>query len=202
MIVRNQVTYDIPFYSQQVSEQTYQQDGFRSFEEALSWEKRGCGIASVRMVIDGFQNKKGLSHCERQGAMIHKGLEKNAYKENIGWIHQGLCNIAADYGVKGEAFRGQDVETLQRRIESGNPCIASVTPRFVGGQPIDSEGREVWGTGGHLIVVLGTLVEDGILKAFIVNHPSCFDFCNWENMIVDIERFKASFSGNFMSFCV
>ena len=198
MLIRNQVNIDIPFYSQQVSQKTYRQDGFDSFDEALSWEKRGCGIASVRMIIDGFQNEIGQKHCGSHGEMIHVGLKLNAYKENIGWIHQGLCNLAANFDIQGQAFRGKTVLDLQQEIEKGNPCIASVTPRFAGGQ-MNEEG-EVYKTGGHLIVVMGTVTEGEELKAFIVNHPSCFENCNWEKFEVDVDRFAASFSGNFITF--
>lgn len=49
------VPYPIPFYTQGVDFTDDSLQGFNSIQEAEHWQDRGCGIASVRMVIDGFQ---------------------------------------------------------------------------------------------------------------------------------------------------
>lgn len=120
---------DLPFYTQRMTAENWQEEGFSSLAEAESWSGRGCGIASLRMVLEGF----GCT-CGRQGNMISKGLATGAYKEGVGWIHGKLAEMAGNYGVFGEAKRGKTLTDLQKDLENGFVCIASVTPYFRFGQ--------------------------------------------------------------------
>ena len=45
---------DFPFYTQRMTQETWKEEGFSSFSEADSWTFRSCGIASVRMILDGI----------------------------------------------------------------------------------------------------------------------------------------------------
>lgn len=45
------VSYPIPFYTQKVDFNDVNLQGFRSKEDAEYWQERGCGIASVKMII-------------------------------------------------------------------------------------------------------------------------------------------------------
>jgi len=194
-----EIPFSIPFYTQRVTEESWETDGFLSFQEGLSWEMRGCGIASLRMVVDGFLRQQGKSCCEGQGTMIHKGIIQEAYKPGVGWIHQGLANMAADYGLVGITHRGKGALDIMSGILEGVPCIISVSPRFAGGKP-DDEGN-IFQKGGHLVVAYGCKFdEEGKLIAFLVHHPSGFLEYNWEAHWVSIEEFEASFSGNYIAF--
>jgi len=191
------VSYPIPFYTQQVDFNDVNLQGFKSKEDAEHWQKRGCGIASVKMIIDGFQRHRGLKLSELYGKLIYKGLEIGGHCER-GWIHKGLVELAKEYNILGQTFRLSNVSDIQLEIEKNRPCIASVSVGFNGGR-INSKG-EVIQKGGHLIVVTGVVREKGELKGFIVNHPSSYSGFNWENHFVSVEDFKKSFSGAFMSF--
>lgn len=194
-----EIPFAIPFYTQRVTEETWKTDGFLDFEEGLGWEKRGCGIASLRMVIDGFLQQENKLVCEGQGTMIHKGLAKEAYKPGVGWIHQGLADMAAEYGLMGIAHRGKSALDVVSAIMEGMPCIISVSPRFAGGKP-DDDGN-IYKKGGHLVVAYGCeLDEMGEPVAFLVHHPSCFLEYNWEAHWANIEEFETSFSGNYIVF--
>ena len=189
--------FPIPFYTQRVTKESWEIDGFLDFQEGLSWEMRGCGIASLRMVIDGFLQQEGKPSCERQGPMIYKGLSQEAYKPGVGWIHQGLADMAAGYGLVGVAHRGKNALDIVAEIMEGMPCIISVSPRFDGGKP-DKEGN-ICPKGGHLVVAYGCELDDGGRPvAFLVHHPSCFLEYNWAAHWVSIEDFEASFSGNYI----
>lgn len=48
------VPYPIPFYTQIVDFTDQSLQGFKNEEEAKYWQDRGCGIASIKMIIDGF----------------------------------------------------------------------------------------------------------------------------------------------------
>lgn len=192
------VPLEIPFYNQYVSEETYAREGYAAAEEGLYWSCRSCGIASVRMVIDGIRAHRSLPACPLQGEMVRRGQELGGYKPGVGWIHQSLAALAAEYGVRGECRRGGTPGDVRREIEAGNPCIVSVSPRFAGGF-LREDGTCV-PRGGHLVVALGVWTENGMLTGFQVHHPSCFEGYWWPDCRVDAERFSASFSGNYLVF--
>lgn len=73
---------DFPFYTQRMTQETWKEEGFSSFSEADSWTFRSCGIASLRMILEGLGKQ-----VERHGTMIVKGVAAGAYKEGVGWIH-------------------------------------------------------------------------------------------------------------------
>jgi hypothetical protein len=194
-----EIPFSIPFYTQRVTEESWETDGFLDLEEGLSWEMRGCGIASLRMVVDGFLQQEGKPSCEKQGAMIHKGLQQEAYKPGVGWIHQGLAKMAEEYGLLGIAHRDKNAQDVVAEISAQKPCIISVTPRFAGGKP--DENGNLYSKGGHLVVAYGCEIDDkGNPVAFLVHHPSCFLDCNWPAHRASIEEFEASFSGNYIVF--
>ena len=136
----------LPFYTQRMTAENWQAEGFPSLAEAESWSGRGCGIASLRMVLEGFG-----CVCGGQGEMISKGLAAGAYKEGVGWIHGKLAEMAGDYGIFGEAKRGKTLADLQRDLEKGFVCIVSVTPYFRFGQ--QKPDGSFYGKGGHLVPV-------------------------------------------------
>ena len=183
---------DFPFYTQRMTQETWEEEGFSSFPEADSWTFRSCGIASLRMILEGFGKQ-----VERHGIMIAKGVAAGAYKEGVGWIHWGLAKLAADYGIYGEALREKTAEDLKRELDAGHPCMVSVASFFQGGKP-KPDGSGVYGKSGHLVPVLGYETEDGRLTAFLVHHPSAFLEQNKPNWWVPIEDFSASFGGNFI----
>lgn len=193
------VSYHIPFYTQQVDFNDVNLQGFLSKEDAEHWQGRGCGIAAVKMIIDGFQRHRGLEPSEQYGKLVYKGLEMGAHCER-GWIHKGLVEIAKEYNILGQTFRYSYVSDIQSQIENDRPCIASVSVGFNGGKT-NSRG-EVIQKGGHLIVVIGVVKENGKLQGFIVNHPSSYSGLNLENHFVSVEDFNRSFSGAFMSFWI
>lgn len=60
---------DFPFYTQRMTQETWEGGGFSSFHEADSWTFRSCGIASLRMILEGLGKQ-----VERHGTMIAKGV--------------------------------------------------------------------------------------------------------------------------------
>lgn len=190
----------IPYYTQRVTAENFAAEGYPTLEEGLRWTDRTCGVSSVRMVVDGVRSARGLPNGPCQAEMLRRGLEIGGYKEGVGWIHQSLAALAKAWGVEGESLRGQTLETLTAALAAGRPCIASVTPRFAGGE-LRTDGT-TWPRGGHLIVVLGADVASGGPVSFLTHHPSCFPECEWPDHTVPAERFAASFSGNFIQFFI
>lgn len=193
------VAYPIPFYTQMADFNDKDFQGFKSREEAEYWQCRGCGIASLKMIIDGFNRFRNMDDSLPYGSLIYKGDEDGAHCD-AGWIHAGLVKLAEDYDIQGQAHRNACAEDVQAEIENNRPCIVSVTPAFNGGKT--DENGNVRRKGGHLIVVKGVVKENGVLTGFIVNHPSSFLPLNLESYFVNVEDFKNSFSGAFMSFWI
>ena len=172
---RYRLPMEFPFYTQQMTADNWEMEQFPSFEEADHWTFRSCGIASLRMVLDGFGK-----HVERHG-------------------HWGLAHMAEEYGIYAEALRGKTPEELKAAIDSGCPCIISIAPFFQGGKPNPYAGG-IYGKGGHLVPCFGYETEDGELTAFLVHHPSAFAEKNKPEWWVPMEDFLASFGGNFIRF--
>lgn len=184
---------DLPFYTQRMTAENWQEEGFSSLAEAESWSGRGCGIASLRMVLDGL----GCA-CGGHWEMISKGLAAGAYKEGVGWIHGKLAEMAGEYGIFGEAKRGKTLADLQKDLENGFVCIASVTPYFRFGQ--QKPDGSFYGKGGHLVPVYGCETEGGKAAYFLLHHPSMYAEYNVPHWAVAAEEFAPSFSGNYIRF--
>ena len=183
----------LPFYTQRMTEDNWRQEGFPSLAEAESWTMRGCGIASLRMVLDGL----GCA-CGGQGDMIARGLAAGAYKEGVGWIHWGLAHMAEDWGLFAEARRGQTIEDLKQALDEGMLCIVSITSFFQYGKT--RPDGSVYGKGGHLVPVYGYTQEEGRLTGFLLHHPSAFQENNRADWEVPLAQFTPSFSGNMIVF--
>ena len=113
---------EFPFYTQRMTQETWEEEGFSSFPEADRWTFRSCGIASLRMILEGFGKQ-----VERHGTMIAKGVAAGAYKEGVGWIHWGLAKLAEEYGIYGEALREKTAEDLKRELDAG-PFFKGASP--------------------------------------------------------------------------
>jgi hypothetical protein len=183
----------IPFYSQIFDR--YEDDlyGFNSLAEMKYWEGRSCGVLCLKMVMEGLSNERIYS----PGELIQKGISLNAYCDK-GWIHKGLVKLASSYGFSGQDFRSSTISDLCNEIDQNRVCIASVTPRFLGGEKNLKTG-EYYRKYGHLVVVFGYTLENSSIKSLIVHHSSFKEEYNWPNKLFEVEDYNKSFSGNFIS---
>lgn len=61
------------------------------------WKKISCGIASVAMLIDHYQE------AVLPDTLLEEGIAAGAYIQNAGWSHAGLIGLAKKHGLTGEA---------------------------------------------------------------------------------------------------
>jgi len=176
----------VPFYSQIVN-WNQEDSGFPNAAEIEKWQSNCCGIACVRMIIDAFTGVN-VSYWD----LLQQGLARKAYNE-IGWIHQGLVQLAAEHGVTGKAHRGKTWEDVEESLRNGNLCIVSVSVGFRGGLK-KANSEEVFGKGGHLVAFED---QDG---APACHHPSSLPEWNKEGWVVPAEAWTRSFSGGYMEF--
>jgi ABC-type bacteriocin/lantibiotic exporter with double-glycine peptidase domain len=146
----------------------------------LEWQKVGCGIASLAMVID--YHDPGVVDVD---TLLDAGIEADAFLENAGWTHAGLIALARPYGLTGSthSLAGSDnTEALAALAEvvSERPVIVSVHYTFDPQNPIP-----------HLVVI--TDIEDGLVyyndpaDTLGGNHISAEKFTRaWKKRYIDI----------------
>ncbi len=133
----------VPFYSQ-----------FKDISSA-KWQKVGCGIASLAMVVDYFSTS-----TISVDKLLSQGITAGAYSED-GWTYSGLIALAKKYGLSGESRILYNLSSdaafkkLKKDLQSG-PVLASVHYKFDPKNPIP-----------HLVVL--TKIEGGMVY---VNDPA------------------------------
>lgn len=109
---------DVPFYSQ-----------FQDIH-AKEWQKIGCGIASLAMIIEYYHPK-----VVSVDTLLHEAIESGAYAKNAGWKHRDLALLGKQYGLEGESYDLSHVDAdtafteFEKFIKDG-PVIASVHYKF------------------------------------------------------------------------
>lgn len=98
--------------------------------DAVEWQKRSCGIASLAMVIAYY--KPGTVSVNK---LLQQGILSGAYLKNAGWKHQDLALLSEKYGLQGSSYdlSGLDKKTafaeFKESLKNG-PVIASVHYKF------------------------------------------------------------------------
>ncbi len=128
--------FTVPFYSQ--------------FADITSptWQKVGCGIASLSMLIDLYSDE-----TVSVDSLLNRGIKAGAYIESAGWSHAGLIGLSRAYGLDGESVSLAHLTLTEAFAELANvleegPVMVSVHYTFEPTNPIP-----------HLVVVNG--VSDG-----------------------------------------
>jgi ABC-type bacteriocin/lantibiotic exporter with double-glycine peptidase domain len=118
--------------------------------DSSTWQKVGCGITSLAMIIDYYQ-----SDSISVNVLLGQGILAGAYNNNAGWIHQGLISLAKKYGLDGKSYdlssltKSKALTSLQVALQDG-PVMASIHYKFNPKSTIP-----------HLIVVDG--IRDGVV---------------------------------------
>lgn len=106
----------VPFYSQ-----------FKDIS-STKWQKVGCGIASLAMVIDYYKPAVPVN------TLLSEALALGAYSD-AGWTYSGLIATSKKHGMQGTAYdlSSFNMKTayaqFTTKLESG-PVIASVHYKF------------------------------------------------------------------------
>lgn len=124
------------------------------------WNWRSCGIVSLFMVLaywDPTLKRADIPY------LIKYGIANGAYREGIGWTHQGLLDMAIALGFVGRRFDlfkkdGEaTLKTLLTHLKKG-PVIISIYKDF------DPKKG-----GGHLIVATGYKEQNNKVTIFIAD---------------------------------
>jgi len=111
----NQITFNnqstepivaaVPFYSQ-----------FADISNP-SWQKVGCGIASLAMLMDYYGS------AVPPDTLLKEGIAAGAYIESAGWSHAGLIALASSYGLSGETITLYE-KTSEAAYQALNAAVA------------------------------------------------------------------------------
>lgn len=115
---------DVPFYSQ-----------FRDIS-AERWQKLGCGIADLAMLIEFY--KPGIMSVD---GLLEEAVAAGAFVNGAGWSHRGLALLSRKYGLEGANYDfshlGISAAFAQfEKILKEGPVIASVYYTFDPQSPI------------------------------------------------------------------
>lgn len=122
LIQKNQVNTiavpDVPFYSQ-----------FKDITSTV-WQKVGCGVTSLAMVIDYYEPE-----TISVNKLLKQAIAGGAYQKNSGWIHQGLVSLSKKYGLDGKTY---DLSKLDNDVAfnqfkdslKDGPVIVSIHYKF------------------------------------------------------------------------
>lgn len=107
----------VPFYSQ--------------FKDITSptWQKVGCGITSLAMVIDYYKPAVSVN------TLLSEGIKAGAYLQNAGWTYAGLISVGKTHGLRGNSYdlakmtRTAAFAEFKTYLKDG-PVIASVHYKF------------------------------------------------------------------------
>ena len=185
---------DLPvYYSQDISIDNYQSLGFKNREEAEYWRENGCGIPCAQMVI---RNLKGEDTSFVK--LVQRGLELNAYKEPLGWIHKGLARMIEEYGIDAKCVHLETIEDIARNVKSGGVLILSVTAGFKGGKRVIEDGEEkVKEKGGHLVFIYGYKINNkSRVDSLLLHDPDYWPEFQKINTWVERDEIIKSWTGN------
>ena len=129
-------------------------------KDIVGWEKKGCGIACVGMVL----NRAGIEFV--MDDLVEEVLNLNGYLEGVGWRHGALARSITNRTIPAYAQEFTSlttntalltfgIEKIKRELRTGNPVIVSV---FRGFTPE--------ATSTHLVLLVA-VTQDG----FVVNDP-------------------------------
>jgi|ERR1035437_251143 hypothetical protein len=146
------------------------------------WVERSCAIVSLKMCMDVYAAKNGLTIPSLpdllKEALFMKGGSRSP---TVGWKHDSLIWLAHNHGVPAyrEEFRSDHID-----LETGNNTPSEFSKRIFNegikrirygitqGVPVMVSFLPGFGSkaNSHLIVVTG--FEDGDKKGFYINDPS------------------------------
>ncbi|MDR3548880.1 MAG: C39 family peptidase [Candidatus Pacebacteria bacterium] len=129
---------NVPFYSQ-----------FQDIQ-STTWQKQGCGIASLAMVIDYYK-----PNAVSVNKLLTQAIAAGAYDPNAGWIHKDLVLLAGKYGLGGNVYdlSAASSDAAFNRFSSyvkNGPVIVSVHYKF-----------DPKSTIPHLVVIDG--IDNGVV---------------------------------------
>lgn len=203
-----QMPNPIPYYAQVASPQLanaifeegldprsdpcWQQWGCASKDEYAYWVDRACGIACIKMVVEGFGGPQRpmmewiQDALERDGYMVKADANGNLVER--GWLHRVLAELINAAGF--QAFsQPASIEDIAGYLDNGQVIIASVSYEL-------GKDASITHKGGHLVVVIGVdITDEGEVDNIYIHNPSGRLEQYQANARIEADRFSQAYSG-------
>lgn len=186
---------EVPFYPQKWDLSQWQKLGFESFKTAQRWEKSSCGILCLKMAIDSSLLAKVKPLSPLIADYIKRGVEIGAYKNSVGWKHDGLVRLAKKFRFSAENREHVSPTELCEMLKQNSLPIISIKWAFEDRKSLKEKILFWKKFGGHLALVVGFEEENGKLTGFYVHHTSLILEYNWQYKFLSLEKFKKGFTG-------
>ena len=154
------------------------------------WVSRACGIVCVKMCTEGFKKivrsvhewiKLGLDH---DGYLIR---EENGKMVERGWVHAVLADLLQNEGLESRAISASLLQIIGH-LQQGKLFIASVSYQLGTRDPVTFKG-------GHMVVVHGADLQDGIPTMVYLHNPSGRFPDLRADAAIPADRFCAAYTG-------
>jgi hypothetical protein len=122
------------------------------------WRARGCGIASLHMMMRYWHALDGRNQLPTLDELLERGRAVGAYREGVGWTHAGLVSLAVAYGYNG--FNA-DYAPQSPTPKSADDAWQDLVSELERGPVMASvyAGLDATRGGGHIVVVTGVQDE-------------------------------------------
>jgi hypothetical protein len=147
------------------------------------------------MAIDGFLSAQAKPLSPSIAEYIKKGVEIGAYKNSVGWSHNGLARLAKEFGFSADNREGVSPAELHEALKQNFLAIISIKSAFEDYRSLKEKILFWKKFGGHLALAIGFEEEGEKLKGFYVHHTSLRPEYNWQSKFLPLEKFKQGFTG-------
>lgn len=175
-IARPQI-HDVPMCRQRIESAEWDEHNGHSLGDRIEWSDRACGMADLRMILLAYG-----CHAPTITELLHLGVQREILTDR-GWLHAGLANLAASFGVPSQA-EAVHIEDFPARLTEA-PMIISVTEK------LPNDGRR----GGHLIIARGWQANPE--PTIFIRDPSSW---GQGNSHASLRRIASSYSGRAITF--
>lgn len=158
---------NVPYYSQQL--------------DVLDpeWKWRSCGICALKMAMEFLGSKTNLDE------LVKEGLAVGAYLNGIGWIHQGLVDIAKRHGFLNSFKKEWPIRQLAEEKEKATEYLTESLNNNI---PVLASVKSI--SGGHLVLLVG--LEK---KGFYIHDPDAHNREDGEFKFLNLSKFLEIWKG-------
>jgi hypothetical protein len=180
---RIRLPYPVPYYAQVASphlahkifsgntapenDPRWAETGAATPQEYAYWVERACGVACVKMCVEALGGeRKTLVEWARVGVASGGYVVERSQgrTRERGWLHSVLAELITRSGFFAQPLPAE-LKDIVAHLRLGQMVIASVSCEIGDEVPVTRKG-------GHLVVVVGADLLDGLPNSFILNNPS------------------------------
>ena len=151
-----------------VNDPYWRRSGAPTEESYAHWATRSCGAVCVKTCCETLGGPVLSLHQWIQAGLSLDGylVKKNDQGEaqEIGWKHEGLAELLRQQGFSANP-QSVDLDDIIEALQNKKVVIASVSFEIGTNHPVTR-------VGGHLVAILGAVVNQSHIDHLILHNPS------------------------------